>query len=117
MDDSCLGGRGKRPQFASMWERAGFGQQLGSTSPTTIYGILTRGTWVRAALPWLSLNGISTGDMGEALCVLLGEACQRPVGQRGEPVQGAVDRSACDLESGKSVEVTRVGVRALALKE
>ena len=28
---------------------------------------------VSAALPWLYLKGISTGDMGEALKVLLGE--------------------------------------------
>ena len=28
---------------------------------------------VSAALPWLYLRGVSTGDMGEALSVLLGE--------------------------------------------
>jgi putative transposase len=46
---------------------------------------------VSAALPWLYLKGISTGDMS---------------GERGEPAEGAVGRGACGLEPARPVEVT-----------
>jgi putative transposase len=47
---------------------------------------------VSAALPWLYLQGISTGDMKEALEVLVGEQAKRIVGWGGESAEGAVGR-------------------------
>lgn len=32
-----------------------------------------------AAIPWLYLKGISTGDMSKALCALLGDEAKRPL--------------------------------------
>jgi putative transposase len=47
---------------------------------------------VSAALPWLYLKGISTGDMSEALSVLLGEDAKGVIGERSKSSEGAVGR-------------------------
>ena len=69
---------------------------------------------VEAALPWLYLRGISTGNMQEALSVLLGEAAKglspSPVGKPG-PARCSGRRSSwsgsCDAGSWRSL--TRSG--------
>ena len=42
---------------------------------------------LEAAVPWLYLKGISSGEMGPALEVLLGTTGERPVGEHGIPVK------------------------------
>ena len=42
---------------------------------------------LEAALPWLYLKGISTGDMHEALTELVGRRCQRLVGDDGRTLE------------------------------
>ena len=47
---------------------------------------------LEAALPWLYLKGISTGEMGEALKLLVGPDAQRTVGKHHCPPQAGLVR-------------------------
>lgn len=53
-----------------MRDRSGAGVKFNSS---VVPPYVRKSPRVSAALPWLYLKGISPGDMGEALSVLLGE--------------------------------------------
>lgn len=58
-------------------DRSGSGVKF---NPSTVPPYVRRSPRVSATLPWLYLRGISTGDMSEALSVLLGEDAKGDIG-------------------------------------
>ena len=82
-------------------DRSGNGIKFNST---LVPPYVRRSARVAAALPWLYLKGISSGDLGEALRVLVGEAAQglspaalsRLKAQWGEDYQAWTRRSLVD---------------------
>jgi putative transposase len=65
-------------------DRSGSGVKFNSA---LVPPYVRRSRRVSAALPWLYLKGISSGDLREALTVLVGE--------RGQPAQGGMGAGAC----------------------
>ena len=58
-----------------------------------------RSARVAAALPWLYLKGISSGDLGEALEVLVGDGRQGALPGRAGAAEGAVERGVSGLDA------------------
>ena len=76
-------------------DRSGTGVKFNST---VVPPYVRKSPRVSAALPWLYLKGVSTGDMSEALSVLLGDEAKGSIGQCGQPLEGALGRGMAAVE-------------------
>ncbi len=70
-------------------DRSGTGVKFNST---VVPPYVRKSPRVSAALPWLYLKGVSTGDMSEALSVLLGDEAKGHISQCGQPLEGVLGR-------------------------
>lgn len=76
-------------QVPKVRDRGGAGMKFNSAR-VPLY--VRRSTRVAAALPWLYLNGVSSGDLDEALAVLVGQTLRGRTGAAEGPVERGLPR-------------------------